>query len=103
MLVRVGVFVGTGVRVGNGVDVEVLVGVSVGVIVGVWVGVEVGVATRFEIEPHPTNPGKSNKESKKMPALKKNFFRSIFVSFRGSLPPNAAGQPRPIVAKNARP
>ncbi len=70
-------------RRGNGVAVGDAVGV--GVIVGVAVAVGVGVATRSEIAPHPTIPGKSNKESNKMPALKNMFFRFILASLLGSL------------------
>jgi len=61
--------------------VSVGVTVGVGVIVSVGVTVGVGVAIRLEIAPHPDNPGKSNKESNKMPALKNMFF-IISTSFR---------------------
>lgn len=63
---------------------SVLVGVSVGIIgVGVGVTGRIGVAIRLEIAPHPINPGTSNKESNKMPALKNTFFRFILVFFLG--------------------
>jgi len=55
-----------------------------GVGVGVGVGGGVGVAIRLETAPHPDNPGKSNKESSKMPPLKSTFFL-ILDSFRGSV------------------
>lgn len=70
-----------------GVIVGVDVAVGVGVEVGVDVAMGVGVAKRFEIAPHPTNPGKSNNESKKMLILRNIFFYFILVSFLG-LPPN---------------
>jgi len=80
---------GVGVTVGVDVGIRVGVNVKVGVCVsvGVDVAVGVGVAIRLEIAPHPDNPGKSNKESNKMPAIKNTFF-FILASFRGSLPPN---------------
>jgi len=70
---------------GVGIGLGVAVGVTVGL--GLAVGVGVGVATRLEIAPHPTIPGKSDKESNKMPALKNTFLCFILVSFL-DLPPN---------------
>jgi len=69
------------IAAGVGVEAGVGVGVGVDVIVGV------GVAIRLETALHPDNPGKSNKESNKIPAIKNTFF-FILASFRGSLPPN---------------
>ena len=84
----VGDGVGEGVTVGVDVgDVGVWVGVDVGA--GVCVGVDVGVAIRLEIAPHPVNPGRSNKESNKMPAFKNTLF-FILASFGGYQPPNGA-------------
>ena len=87
VLVGVGVGVVVDVAVGVEVAVGVDVAVGVGVIVSVGVTVGVGVAIRLETALHPDNPGKSNKESNKMPAIKNTFF-FILVSFRGSHPPN---------------
>ena len=107
LIVRVGICVGVGVRVmvGNGTGVVVRAytmgglrpladvgemggdGVGDGITVGIDVTVSVGVAIGLEIASHPANPGKSNKESNKLPTLKNAFF-FILAHFCGSLPPS---------------
>jgi len=70
-----GVLVGVGKLVGDGITI------------GVDGTVSVGVAIGLEIASHPANPGKSNKESNKLPTLKNALF-FILACFCGSQPPN---------------